>query len=142
MRLSLIVFADCLPLILFLVVDDYAGAWTMRSAIDAVLEAVADSAQLASTAKAESRSIIGKETQRQAQARQAAQQAVVEQQAAGDRDDEMVAGTKIWIAGKGISEVVSFERKMLGANMHTVLCAETDRRTQTLKLREQDWVVL
>ena len=128
---------------MFLVVDDYAGAWTMRRAIDAVLEAVAtDSAQLASTAKAESRSIVGKETQRQAQARQAAQQAVVEQQAAGDRDDEMVAGTKIWIAGKGISEVVSFERQMRGANLHTVLCAETDRRTQTLKLREQDWVVL
>lgn len=52
-------------------------------------------------------------------------------------------GTKVWVAqqpGKGVGTYVSFERKLIGANVHKIKF-ETGA-TKEIKLKEVYWVVL
>ena len=53
-------------------------------------------------------------------------------------------GTKVWIAqqaGKGVGSYVSFERNLVGSNLHMIKIAESGV-TKAIKLKEVYWLVL
>jgi hypothetical protein len=53
-------------------------------------------------------------------------------------------GTKVWVAqqaGKGVGTYVSFERKLVGSNVHMIKIDESGV-TRAIKLSEAYWVVL
>eukprot|EP01045_Picozoa_sp_COSAG04_P010789 COSAG04_NODE_670_length_11367_cov_62.932109_6_plen_1225_part_00 len=57
----------------------------------------------------------------------------------GRDDKEMPVGTRICVTGHGRGTYVSFERKRLGANEHTI--AFDSGETATLKLKTEEWTV-
>eukprot|EP01045_Picozoa_sp_COSAG04_P016995 COSAG04_NODE_1469_length_6591_cov_5.515404_1_plen_1253_part_00 len=57
----------------------------------------------------------------------------------GRADEALPEGTRVCVAGRGRGSYVSFERKRVGANEHTI--AFDSGETATLKLKNEEWTV-
>ena len=63
-----------------------------------------------------------------------------EQQALGDADQCLAAGTRIFVEERGTGTYLEFARQMVGSNQHTVHFDEGGR--QQLQLKPLSWRVL
>jgi len=122
----------------------------MRGAFDSVLDLIEVINAIDETdLLASEEGIVGAESRSDARRRNEFQRQADTQQEAGSRDEPMEPGTKVWVEqqpGMGVGTYVSFERKMMGANVHTIKFDNARRgaapTSKPLKLKELHWCVL